>query len=166
MNQKEKITLFFCDIYGTIDGGFTTEDSIRFASLLEQIRIKKESDYIFFGMASTEHQQIVDEYEEKLSEYFNNKIILVPKVDEIEVLREIKSAYTLKHIEKLLKTYEINEVFLIDDTKFNHDIFETLLMEYGIKLNSIVPKENENYLRFINEQLEKEFLLDNNKSML
>ena len=164
--KKEVLTLFFCDVYGTIDGGFTESECMEFASLLEQIRILKGSDYLYFGMASTEEQTVVDFYEKRLSKYFTDRILLVPKDDEIEVLREIKNSYTLKHIEKLLKTYDINEVFFADDSKFNHELFELLLSQKGIKLNSIIPGENQNYLKYINEQLESEYLLENNKSML
>lgn len=35
-NKKEYLTLFFCDIYGTIDGGLTEEDCVVFAELLEK----------------------------------------------------------------------------------------------------------------------------------
>ena len=54
-SEKENLTLFFCDIYGTIDGVLTEEECAVFAELLEKIRVKNNSDYLYFGMASTEH---------------------------------------------------------------------------------------------------------------
>ena len=39
-NKKEDLTLFFCDIYGTIDGGLTEEDCVVFAELLEKLELK------------------------------------------------------------------------------------------------------------------------------
>ena len=77
---------------------------------------------------------------------------------ESEVLREIKTSYTLHHINKLLKTFNINEIYFADDSQFNHDMFEVLLGDYKIKLNSIVPKRGENYLSFINNELESKYL--------
>ena len=38
-NKKEDLTLFFCDIYGTIDDGLTEEDCVVFAELLENISL-------------------------------------------------------------------------------------------------------------------------------
>lgn len=35
-NRRKSITLFFCDIYGTVDGGFTEEECKKFAGLLEK----------------------------------------------------------------------------------------------------------------------------------
>lgn len=157
-NKKEDLTLFFCDIYGTIDGGFTEKECIRFSELLEELRLKHGSDYLFFGMASTEHSDVVDMYESRLSRYFKDRIVLIPKDVESEVLREIKTSYTLHHINKLLKTFNINEIYFADDSQFNHDMFEVLLGDYKIKLNSIVPKRGENYLSFINNELESKYL--------
>ena len=37
-------------------------------------------------------------------------------------------------------------------------MFEVLLGDYKIKLNSIVPKRDENYLSFINNELESKYL--------
>lgn len=109
-------------------------------------------------MSSTEHPDVVDMYESRLSRYFKDRIVLIPKDVESEVLREIKISYTLHHINKLLKTFNINEIYFADDSQFNHDIFEVLLGEYKIKLNSIVPKRDENYLSFINNELESKYL--------
>ena len=92
-NKKEDLTLFFCDIYGTIDGGLTEEECIVFAELLEKIRVKNNSDYLYFGMSSTEHPDVVDMYESRLSRYFKDRIVLIPKDVESEVLREIKISY-------------------------------------------------------------------------
>ena len=68
-NKKEDLTLFFCDIYGTIDGGLTEIECIKFSELLEELRLKHGSDYLYFGMASTEHPDVVDMYESRLSRY-------------------------------------------------------------------------------------------------
>lgn len=53
---------------------------------------------------------------------------------EFEVLREIKADYALKHINKLLKDFDIKEVYFADDSRINHDMLGVLLEEYGIKL--------------------------------
>lgn len=163
--KKENLTLFFCDIFGTIDGGFTEEECLKFADLLDKIRNKNNSDYLYFGMASTEYIDIVNEYEKRLSKYFGEKIILVPKDIEFEVLREIKAAYALKHINKLLKDFVIKEVYFADDSKINHDMFRVLLEEYGIKLNSIMPSSGENYLSYIINELESKYLNNETKSL-
>lgn len=163
--KKENLTLFFCDIFGTIDGGFAEEECLRFAELLDKIRIKNNSDYLYFGMASTEHIDVVNEYEKRLSKYFTERIVLVPKDIEFEVLREIKTAYVLKHINKLLKDFDIKEVYFADDSKINHDMFGVLLEEYGIKLNSIMPSSGENYLSYIISELESKYLNNETKSL-
>ena len=44
-------------------------------------------------MSSTEHPDVVDMYESRLSRYFKDRIVLIPKDVESEVLREIKISY-------------------------------------------------------------------------
>lgn len=40
MNKKPSITLFFCDIYGTVDGGCSEEECQRFAKILKELKEK------------------------------------------------------------------------------------------------------------------------------
>ena len=72
-NRRKSITLFFCDIYGTVDGGFTEEECKKFAGLLEKIKEHNNSDYLLFGMLSTEHPDITEVYEKN----FQNILIMM-----------------------------------------------------------------------------------------
>jgi len=75
-NRRKSITLFFCDIYGTVDGGFTEEECKKFAGLLEKLKEPNNSDYLLFGMLSTEHPDITEVYEKN----FQNIYLLCNKV--------------------------------------------------------------------------------------
>ena len=156
--NKKTITLFFCDVYGTIDGGFTDEDIIRFANLLDQVRRYDNSDYVVFKMLSSELPKIVDSYEKEISKHFNKNILVLPKFIELEKIREEKVAYAIQYVDELKKFYIINSVFYADDIKLLHEILNELLIEIDhIILNSIIPGNGENNLNFINGELEKAF---------
>ena len=64
--NKESVTVFFCDIYGTIDGGFCDEDIQKFTKLLKKLKEKHHSDYLIFSMLSTEKPSIVAIYEKEI----------------------------------------------------------------------------------------------------
>lgn len=153
-SEKKKITLFFCDVYGTIDGGFTNFDCYNFAKLLERIKEQNNSDYLFFSMLSSEVPQVVTSYGEQLSKYFDNNVLLIPNFEEADDLRQVKVSCALYRVELLKKKYNINSVFLADDMSLLHEMLGEILNEIeGIPLNSIIPSKGENKLSFINDIL-------------
>ena len=157
--NKKNITMFFCDIYGTVDGGFTEEECRKFAKLLKKVKEQNDSDYLIFGMLSTEHSDIVDSYEKRLSKYFDNNVLTMPKFPNAEALKEAKISCALYYIEQLKKKYNINDVFFADDTDFLQEMFKEMLEKMeGISLNSIIHKKGENNLNFINSELEERFI--------
>lgn len=165
-NRRKSITLFFCDIYGTVDGGFTEEECKKFAGLLEKIKEHNNSDYLLFGMLSTEHPDITEVYEKKLSKYFDNDVLLMTKFQDVEALREAKISCALYYINYLKKNYNINSVFCADDISLIHEMFSELLKEKeSITLNSIIPQKGENNLNFINNELEKRFIKTKTKKL-
>lgn len=157
--DKKSITVFFCDIYGTVDGGFSEKECKKFAKLLEKIKEQNNSKYLIFGMLSAERSDIVDSYEKRLSKYFDNNVLLMPKFPNTEALKEAKISCALYYIEQLKKKYIVNDVFYADDLFLLHEMFKEMLEEIeGISLNSIIPKKGENNLNFINSELEKRFI--------
>lgn len=159
MNKKPSITLFFCDIYGTVDGGCSEEECQRFAKILKELKEKNNSDLLLFGMLSTEHPDIAKTYEQKISKYFESSIVVIDKHEDAEALREAKVSCALVYIEHLKQHYDINSVFCDDDVVFIQEVFSELLMSKdGITLNSIIPRKGENNLTFINSELENKYI--------
>lgn len=163
-NNKKSVTIFFCDICGTVDGGFTLEDCYRFAELLKKLKEKNGSDYLFFGMSSTEHPDVVDYYEKCLSRYFSDDILLMEKIQNAEALREAKISCALLYIQNLQKYYDIKGVYCADDIEILQELFKNLLKDIlDIDLNIIVPKSGENNLEFINKEIEERFIKESSK---
>lgn len=161
ITNKKNITLFFCDVYGTVDNGFTEEECKEFSNLLEQIIRHNGSDYLMFGMASTEDYLTVDDYEKKLTKYFEKNVKLLPKLPESKVLNEAKISFIIKYINFLLENYNIEEIYLADDSVFNQEMLRGLLFSLvGIELKSIIPPKNNNNLKFINTSI-NEILVSN-----
>lgn len=154
MNKLEDITLFFCDIYGTIDSGFSLDECKEFATLLEELIVVNGSKYLMFAMASTEDEQVVDDYEEKITKYFENNIKILPKLPDNHILNEAKVSFIINYIKYILKSYNIKEIYLADDSLYNHMILEEVLKSLtNVDLVSIMPKTNENRLEYINNSI-------------
>lgn len=163
-NSKKSVTIFFCDVYGTVDGGFTLEDCHKFAELLKKLKEENESDYLFFGMSSTEHPDVVDYYEKCLSRYFDDDILLMDKIHNVEALREAKISCALLYIQNLQKDYDVKGVYCADDIEILQELFKNLLKEIlDIDLNIIVPKNGENTLDFINKEIEEKYINGNTR---
>ena len=162
--NKESVTLFFVDIYGTIDGKFSDDDLQVFAKLLKKLKEENESNYLFFDLLSTENLMVVDYYEHALSKYFSDGVKIVERPLDAEVTRETKVAYALYYIERLKKQYDIDAVYYADDSAMLHKIFsDILLYKEGLELHSIIPKKEENNLNFINNEIEERFTNGNSK---
>ncbi len=160
--KRKGVTMFFCDIYGTIDGGFSDGDLRKFASLLKKIKEENSSDYLLFGMLSTENSDIVDYYEKQLSKYFDSELIVMKKFPDAEALREAKISCALYYIKHVKKKYDINGIYCVDDLVILQDMFKVILKKVeGIDLNTVIPKKGQNNLKFINEEIEKRFINKN-----
>ena len=158
-HKRESITIFFCDIYGTVDGGFTDDDIQKFANLLKELKEQNNSDYLFFGMSSTEKPEIVDIYEKQLSKYFDNNVVVLKKFHNTEALREAKISCALYFIKEIKKKYHIDGIYCADDIVILQEMFKETLKEMeGINLNTIIPKKGENNLAFINQEIEERFI--------
>lgn len=160
MNFKRKsVTLFFCDVYGTVDGGFSDDDLKKFASLLEELKEENKSDYLFFGMSSTERPDVVDSYESALSRYFSDDVKVIEKFQDAEAIREAKIACALFYIEHLKRQYDIDSIYCADDIVILQEMFsETLSHMEGLELQTIIPKKGNNNLAFINSEIESRFI--------
>ncbi len=157
--QRKTITLFFCDIYGTVDGNFTEEETVKFAGLLEELRRQNNSDYLVFSILSSELPVVVNSYKKHLSKYFSDSVIVMPEFLELEKVREEKIAYALCCVEQLKKVYDIDTIIYADDIVFLHEMLGELLSEKeDILINSIVPGYGENNLNFINNELERKII--------
>ena len=155
LKNRKNITLFFCDVYGTVDDGFTEEECKEFSNLLERLIHQNGSDYLMFGMASTEDPSVVDDYEKRLTKYFERNVRILPKLPENKILNEAKITFIIKYINHLQQNYNIEEIYLADDSKFNQEMLRELLFELtGIELKSIIPNKNNNNLKFINTSIE------------
>lgn len=163
--EKKRITIFFCDLHGTIDGGYSEEDIQKFSELLEIIKNNDGSDYLFFKIASTEQLDIVDSYDQNISKYFKENVLVLPKIPEAEAQRERKTSLLLHYINQLKMNYIINSVYFVDDSSLLHEIFKDLLeLTTGLELNSIIPEKGENKLEFINEHLETKYIKNKTES--
>ena len=163
-DEKKHVTIFFCDVYGTVDGNFNDDDCKKFASLLKQLKDKNNSDYLFFSMSSTEHPEVVDYYEKSFSKYFSNDIIAMKNMHDVEAIREAKISCALLYIQNLEKQYNVDAIYCADDIELLQELFTHLLKEImGMDLNTIIPKRDENRLEFINQEIERKFILDYKK---
>lgn len=159
INDKKSITIFFCDVYGTVDGDFSNEDCKKFANNLKQLKDKNNTDYLFFSMSSTEHPEVVNDYEKSFSKYFDEDIIVMKSTHNLEAIREAKISCALLYFQNLAKEYNINAVYSADDIELLQELFTHLLKDImGIELNTIIPKRDENRLSFINDEIEKRFI--------
>lgn len=161
-DNKQKVTVFFCDIFGTIDGGCSDIECQKFADLLDKLRKINNSDLLLFGMSSSEIPHVVSHYEKKLSKYFNDNVKVMEKLDDDETISEAKISSALLYIDYLQKKYELVNIYCADDIVMLQDMFADLLYDiFGIELITIIPKHGENNLEFINKEIEKRFI--NNK---
>lgn len=157
--NKKSITIFFCDVYGTVDGTFTDDDCKLFAELLKKLKDKNNSDYLFFSMSSTEHPEVVSYYEKFFSKYFSEDIIVKKNTHDVEAIREAKISCALLYLQNLTKEYNIDAVYCADDIELLQELFTHLLGDVmGIHLNTIIPKKDENRLEFINQEIERRFI--------
>lgn len=157
-----RVTVFFCDIIGTIDGDINDEECKKFADLLDKLRKINNSDLLLFSISSTEQSNIVSYYEKKLSKYFNNNVMVMEKIEVDKTISDAKIANALLYIEYLQKEYEVAGVYCADDIAILQEMFANLLCKlFGIELITIITKHGENNLEFINKEIEKRFI--NNK---
>ena len=164
LQSKESVTVFFCDIYGTIDGNLCDDDIQRFTKLLKKLKEEHHSDYLIFSVLSTEKPSIIASYEKKLSKYFDDSIILAEKIHSQESLREAKVSCAISYLHSLKEKFKITSVYCADDTVVLQEMFcEILQHTEGIFLNTIIPQKGENNLNFINDEIEKRFITKNFK---
>lgn len=64
-------------------------------------------------MLSTEHPDIAEVYEKKLSKYFDNDVLLMTKFQDVEALREAKISCALYYIDYLKKNYNVIVYFVL-----------------------------------------------------
>lgn len=151
MPEKENITLFFCDLRGTIDGELTEGDTEKFAELLDELREKNDSSKLFFSMASTERIDIVEEYQKKLSKYFKKNVEAINAITNSSKLDGMEDL-----IEKLNEKYNINAAYYADDNEMIREMCcEVLQGKYNIEFNPIEPDSR---LSFINDELESKYI--------
>ena len=143
------ISVVFCDIYGCIDGEVNEYELIRFSNLLESIRLKDKSDYIFFKISSTESNEVIENYLNLFKKYFN-EFVIIPEISYLEDLKDKKVTYSYNYIKHLNKEYNINNIYYIDDTKLIHYMLGLLIDK---PINSIIPTKNT--LNCVNNNLQE-----------
>lgn len=166
----EKITLFFCDIYGTFDNSAEKSTDIKseikiFTNNLEKIKEKNNSNKIIFSFVTTETIETIIEKEALLKESSASNNIIIGKHFYSKHKADVtnKAALMLNYIKELEKNYIIDEIYYADDCEFYH------LMLYGLKklykvnyfINSIIPKNNG--IIDVNYALENEYIKQKQK---
>ena len=163
-SKRESIALFFIDLYGTIDGKFSDYDLQVFAKSLKRLKEKNKSNYLFFDLLSTESPAIVDYYEFALSKYFSDGLRVMEKFPNEEITKETKITYALCYIDLLKKQFDIDAVYCADDSVIVQEMLSNILLyKEGIELHSIIPKNGNNNLSFINNEIEWCFIGQNSK---
>lgn len=166
----KKITLFFCDIYGTFDNSANKNTDINeeikiFTNNLEKIKEKNNSDRIIFSFVTTETIETVIEKEALLKENSTSNNIIIGNHFYSKHKADItnKAALMLNYIKELEQKYIIDEIYYADDCEFYH------IMLYGLKkihkvnyfINSIIPKNNG--IIDVNYELENEYIKQKQK---
>ena len=147
----EKVTLFFCDIYGTFDNGnkFKVDDFQikRFIENLNKIMLYNQTEKIIFTFVTTEDFKSVKSMDDKIKPYIENSNICVGEHIYYDGITNVnKACDIIAYVKELQKKYIIDsKVYYADD--FNYDI------------QSIIP--NDNGLYDVNEKLEKTFIKNN-----
>lgn len=172
MIRISTITLFFCDIAGTIDGSSINKisDYKNFNNLIKKIQQNNKSDYIIFPLISTDPFRIVNNKIKFICSH-NENFIMIGKqffdngyIEKDKVITGIsgKSQQIIYYINELSKRYEIDSVIYADDCMIYHDILHELAKEYNLDdiITSIIPTKSEG-LSELNELLE--FHITNSK---
>lgn len=146
----KKITLFFCDIYGTFTEGSSLCTNIgsikKFVHNLDNIRKAKGSDKVIFSFITTEDLETVLSMEKILSESITEEDISIglhfcndanhPNIN--------KPFEIINYINYLRNYYIIDQVYYADDCELYHSILDDLKLYYKVDccINSIIPKNN------------------------
>lgn len=168
----ENIILFFCDIYGTINGNVpnTEKDYKEFNCLLNELSKQNNNTKILFTLISSEKKEIVMKYLLEIKQYINGNIIFSKQFYENGYILDNKYEETicgkfkqmLDDINELKKTANIIRIYYADDSVFLQTIISEYFKceEFTIPFISLIPEETLG-LKEINRLLNIE--LDKNK---
>ena len=163
----EKVTLFFCDIYGTFDNGnkFKVDDFQikRFIENLNKIMLYNQTEKIIFTFVTTEDFKSVKSMDDKIKPYIENSNICVGEHIYYDGITNVnKACDIIAYVKELQKKYIIDsKVYYADDCNLYHYFLEELkkLFDFNYDIESIIP--NDNGLYDVNEKLEKTFIKNN-----
>ncbi len=134
------ISLFFCDIVGTIRKDQKENchtETIFFLDNLELLRLISESEHLFFSLVSSEKEDVVRKEKELLENYnLYPNIIFQKQFFDNGYIEEEKIVYTdlqgkisqiINHANELTKYYHINNIYYADDTYLYHEMLDEIL---------------------------------------
>lgn len=159
------LTLFFCDINGTIEGSSTNKisDYKKFNDIIKEIQQKNNSDYIIFSLISSDSSSFVKNKTNFINSFNKNFIIFGKQffdngyIDENKIITGIsgKAQQIIYYINELSKIYKIDSVIYADDCIIYHDILHELAKNYNLDdiITSIIPTKGKG-LSELNELLE------------
>ena len=138
----KKITLFFCDVYGTFISSEISKVNTnlinKFVSNLDSIRICNGSDEVFFSFITLDNPEIVLSIEHQLNDAIVTKNINIGShfCGDINKPLEI-----INYINYLKEHYIINQIYYADDCEFYHSVLKELFIYFNSNdcINSIVP---------------------------
>lgn len=139
----KNITLFFCDICGTLtkDINFKINEEA-LSDFIENLNLlikQGQTDGIILSLVTTEKLEITNLVEKQINEYVKeNRIILGPHIyNSVN-----KPCDIVDYIEKINSTYHIDKIYYADDCELYHYFLEELVSDYDYNIQSIIPKDN------------------------
>lgn len=164
----ENLIIFFCDINGTIDGISKNyyDDYIKFNELLIKLKQSDNADQILFSLVSSENENIVYKKANTINKYLDKSIIMGKHFFENGYIEYNRSTTTIigkiwqinTYLEELQLKYNINKVYLADDSKIIHEMLTEILEDKNIKtLESIIP-DKKNGLNEINSIISNKYI--------
>lgn len=149
VEYMKKVTLFFCDIWGTFDSknhlNVNCEEIKRFVDNLNQLMQYNETNQVIFSFVTTENLNTVRFMETQLRTYINDNIFIGNHIyyDGINIVN--KPHDIIMYIKELESQYNIdNNIYYADDSEFFHwlllELKDYCNLEYQI--HSIIPQHN------------------------
>lgn len=138
----KSITLFFCDICGTLtkDINFKiNEEALSdFIENLNSLVKHGQTDGIILSLVTTEKLETTNLVQKQINEYVKEKkIILGPHICN----STNKPCDIVDYIKEINSTYHIDKIYYADDCELYHYFLEELISDSDYEVQSIIPKD-------------------------
>lgn len=166
----KKISIFFCDIRGTIHGNNqknTLNDYQLFSKQIDKLKEQEDNDEFLFSLISSDKMEFIQEQCQILAATLGKNVRLGYQIFENGYINDSqifsfptgKPFQIITYLNELKKRYIINKIYFADDCEFEHFLISNLLNpEDQKKLVSIIPK-NKLGLQELNHLLDSEIKL-------